>query len=329
MKRRWGFGAAAILTLALTGCSSSEGQTATKNTEVSQEETVTVSAEETKEATTQTISYLGKDYTVPAKVNSIIAASLEAMEDAAILGIKPAGVLQIGGEIPTYLATDLAGAELIGDKREPNPESILALQPDVIVGTSKWGEDVVEKMNKIQTMIPYSHISTNWKENLTVLAQLGGKATQAEKIIADYEAKVAEGQSLAAKQLADKEILIIRIRGGLMYVYPKDVYLNPVLYEDLGASVPEMITQTETQAEITLETLAEVNPDAIFLQFETSENAEAPKSLEELQSNPIFANLAAAKNGQVFVNSIEPLAQGGTAWSKVKFLDAAYDNLLQ
>ncbi|MDI7743177.1 ABC transporter substrate-binding protein [Lysinibacillus fusiformis] len=328
MKKRWGFGAAALLTLALAGCGSSGEEASTEKTGASQGETTTVSAEEKAEATTQTLSYLGQDYTVPANVENIVAASLEAMEDAAILGIKPTGVLQVGGAIPAYLADDLAGAELIGDKREPNAESILVLSPDVIVGTSKWPEEVAEKMNKIQTTIPYSHISTNWKENLMVLAQLGGKVDEAELIISDYEAKVADAQS-AKEQLADKEILIIRIRGGLMYIYPKDVYLNPVLYEDLGAPVPEIITQTEAQAEITLETLAEVNPDAIFLQFETSENADAPKSLEELQNNPIFASLAAAKNDQVFVNAIDPLAQGGTAWSKVKFLDAAYENLLQ
>ena len=328
MKKRWGFGAAALLTLALAGCSSGE-EASTEKTEASQEETTTVTAEEKAEATTQTISYLGQDYTVPAKVDSIVAASLESMEDAAILGIKPTGVLQVGGAIPTYLAEDLAGAELIGDKREPNAESILALGPDVIVGTSKWSEEVAGKMNKIQTTIPYSHISTNWKENLTVLAQLGGKEAEAKTILADYEAKVAEAQSLSKEKLEGKEIVIIRIRGGLMYIYPQDTYLNPVLYEDLGAPVPEVVAQAEAQAEITLETLAEVNPDAIFLQFETSENADAPKSLEELQSNPIFKNLTASQNDQVFVNTIEPLAQGGTAWSKVKFLDEAYKNLLK
>ncbi|HWL11605.1 MAG TPA: ABC transporter substrate-binding protein [Ureibacillus sp.] len=328
MKKRWGFGAAALLTIALAGCSSGE-EASTEKTEASQEDTTTVTAEEKAEATTQTISYLGQDYTVPAEVDSIVAASLESMEDAAILGIKPTGVLQVGGAIPTYLAEDLAGAELIGDKREPNAESILALGPDVIVGTSKWTEEVAGKMNKIQTTIPYSHISTNWKENLTVLAQLGGKEAEAKQIIADYEAKVAEAQSLSKEKLADKEIVIIRIRGGLMYIYSKDTYLNPVLYEDLGAPVPDVIAQAKAQAEITLETLAEVNPDAIFLQFETSENADAPKSLEELQSNPIFKNLTASQNDQVFVNTIEPLAQGGTAWSKVKFLDEAYESLLK
>ncbi len=67
----------------------------------------------------------------------------------------------------------------------------------------------------------------------------------------------------------------------------------------------------------------------IFLQFEDSENKDTPKALEELQKNPIFTSLKAAQNNQVFVNTIEPLAQGGTAWSKVKFLDAAAEKLFK
>lgn len=53
----------------------------------------------------QTITYLGEDYVVPSKVDHIAAASLESMEDAAILGIKPVGVLAIN-VLPTYLANE-------------------------------------------------------------------------------------------------------------------------------------------------------------------------------------------------------------------------------
>ncbi|MCH1627498.1 ABC transporter substrate-binding protein [Ferdinandcohnia quinoae] len=323
MKKRWIFGAAAFLTLALAGC----GETEEAKTPVKNTETEKASAE-VKEETTQTISYLGTDYTIPGQVDSIVTASLESMEDAAVLGIKPAGVLEIAGAIPAYLSDDLAGASLIGDKRSPNAEAILTLDPDVIVGTSKWGEDVMAEMNKIQTTLPYSHISTNWKDNLLALSQIAGKEDLAEKIISDYEAKAEEGKAQAKEQLADDNVLIIRVRGGLMYIYPSSVYLNPVLYEDLGAKVPEIIAKAEAQAEITMETLASVNPDAIFLQFEESENAEAPTALEDLQKDPIFSSLSAAKNERVFVNTIDPLAQGGTAWSKVKFLDAAIESLL-
>ncbi|MGN1385604.1 MAG: ABC transporter substrate-binding protein [Bacillus sp. (in: firmicutes)] len=325
MKKYWGFAAATVLSLALAGCGSTEETNKEEKVDVEEQ---TASETEAKNET-QTISYLGVDYTVPGEVKNIVAASLESMEDAAMLGIKPVGALEVAGALPTYLAKDLEGAALIGDKMEPNAEAILALDPDVILGTSKFSEDKMEKLNKIQTTIPYSHISTNWKENLLLLGQLSDKEADAEKIIADYEAKVAESQVKAAEQLKDKTILIIRVRAGLMNIYPAGVYLNPVLYEDLGVSVPEIVTKAEAQAELSLEALAEVNPDAIFLQFEASENPDAPKALEELQNNAIFQSLDAVKNDQLFVNALDPLAQGGTAWSKVKFLDVAVEKLLK
>ena len=51
------------------------------------------------------------------------------------------------------------------------------------------------------------------------------------------------------------------------------------------------------------------------------------QKVNELLENPIFKSIEAAKNDHVFVNAVDPLAQGGTAWSKVKFLDAAITNL--
>ncbi|MCR8853783.1 ABC transporter substrate-binding protein [Lysinibacillus fusiformis] len=317
--------APALLALSLAACVTDKAEESTSNN------TAETSATEsqTEQAKTQTITYLGEKYELPAEVINIVAASLESMEDAAMLGIKPVGVLEVGGKVPAYLASDFEGATLVGNKMEPNAEAILNLDPDVIVGTSKFPEETAEKLNKIQTMIPYSHISTNWKENLTVLAQLAGKEDDAKKIISDYEAKVADAQVKSKEQLADKEVLIIRVRGGVMYIYPAGVYLNPVLYEDLGAPVPEVITTAKAQAELSLETLAQVNPDAIFLQFEESENKDTPKALEELQKNPIFTSLKASQNNEIYVNAIDPLAQGGTAWSKVKFLDAAAEKLLK
>ncbi|MGE7986677.1 ABC transporter substrate-binding protein [Lysinibacillus fusiformis] len=318
--------APALLALSLAACGTDKAEESTSTNNTAE---TSATESQTEQAKTQTITYLGEKYELPAEVKNIVAASLESMEDAAMLGIKPVGVLEVGGKVPAYLASDFEGATLVGNKMEPNAEAILNLDPDVIVGTSKFPEETAEKLKKIQTMIPYSHISTNWKENLTVLAQLAGKEDDAKKIISDYEAKVADAQVKSKEQLADKEVLIIRVRGGVMYIYPAGVYLNPVLYEDLGAPVPEVVTTAKAQAELSLETLAQVNPDAIFLQFEESENKDTPKALEELQKNPIFTSLKASQNNEIYVNAIDPLAQGGTAWSKVKFLDAAAEKLLK
>ncbi|WP_322396196.1 ABC transporter substrate-binding protein, partial [Clostridium perfringens] len=129
------------------------------------------------------------------------------------------------------------------------------------------------KLNKIAVTLPYSHISAIWKDNLLALAEITGKVEEGNKIISGYEEKASKTKEKLSNEYKDKDVLVIRIRRGLMYVYPADVYLNPVLYNDLGLKVPEVVTQAKAQAELTLETLAEMNPDAIFLQFDDSENS--------------------------------------------------------
>lgn len=327
MKKYWSLGAAALLALTLAACGSGEEtkETGAETEAVDKNDNTAEKAAETEKV----ICYLGTDYTFPNPAENIVAASLEAMEDAAVLGVKPVGVLEVAGEIPEYLATELAGAALIGDKMKPNAEAILNLEPDVIIGTSKWNEDMMAQMNKMATTIPYSHISENWKDNLLAFGQLADKEAEAEKIIADYEEKAVDAKEKLGETVADKEILVIRVRAGVMNIYPAGVYLNPVLYEDLGLQAPEVLSGAKAQAELTLETLAEIDPDVIFMQYEASENANTPNVLEDLQANPIFKNLTANKNGEVYVNAINPLAQGGTAWSKTKFLDVAVEKLVK
>ena len=318
MKKYMTVGATILLALSLSACgTTSESSTKSKT-----------SASETQ-AKEITINYLGKDYTFPNPVENIVAASLESMEDAAILGIKPVGVLEVAGAVPDYLSKELDGAALIGDKFAPNAEAILALDPDAIIGTSKWSEDVTVQMNKMATTLPYSHISTHWKDNLLALGELAGKTEEAEKVIADYDTKAKEAKEKLGESAADKNAVIIRIRAGALSIYGADLYLNPVLYEDLGMKVPDLIANTDKQTEISKETLAEVNPDIIFLQFEESENTDAPTALDDLLADPIFSSLTATKNDEVFVNVVAPLAQGGTAWSKSKFLDAAVEKLVK
>lgn len=320
------------LSLMLAACNSDEEVKTTsaasemKTEDVAKDEKLAAEQSDAK----QSISYLGQSYEVPGQIDTIIAASLEAMEDAAVLGVKPAGVISTDGKsIPAYLEKNLAGAIVVGSKKEPNSEAMLALNPDVILGTSKWDEAQMQNYNKVATTFPYSHISTNWKDNLLLFGQLAGKEAEAEKALADYDQTLAETkEKIAASELKDKKVVIIRVRGGLV-VYPANVYLNPSLYEDFGLTPPTELASIEAQTEITYETLAEWNPDVILLQFATDENKETPELLNEILGNSIFKSTTAAQTENVFVNILDATAQGGTAWSKINFLKAFNEDVLK
>ena len=317
-------GILAILILALVGCGNTEDASADNDTSTDK-----AADEEASENETQTITYLGEDYIVPKVVDDIATASLESMEDAAILGIKPMASITVGGELPEYLADELAGAEDIGDKQQPSHETLLELKPDVIMGSSKFQPEVAENLEKVAPMFPVSHISTDWEENLNLMAKLTGKEAKAEEIITTYKDDVATIKEEIASNVENKKIVIVRIRTGNIFVYSADTYFNPVLYQDLGIAIPDEIEAVKAQEMITLENLAKLNPDYLFVQFDESENADNPKALEDLQSNPIFQSIQAAKDELVFVNSVDPMAQGGTAWSKTTFLETVKELLVK
>ncbi len=279
-------------------------------------------SEEASADTTKTITFLDKEYEIPSNSTKIVAASQEAMEDSAVLGVKPVGAVATGGEFPAFLGDSMSEAEEIGDKFQPSTEKLLQLKPDVILGTSKFQADVADSLNKVAPMIPISHISTHWKDNLLVLAEITNKTEEPEKYIADYEANVKETKTAVTEKLGDKEVLMFRVRNGSITIYPESVYFNPVLYTDLGLTVPEEVKAAKAQEQISLEKLAEMNPDYLFVQFEDSENQENKDALKDLESNAIWKNLNAVKDGHVYENVIDPMAAGGTAWSKTNFLAA-------
>jgi len=279
-------------------------------------------SEETSADTTKTITFLDKEYEIPSNSTKIVTASQEAMEDAAVLGVKPVGAVATGGEFPAFLGDSMSEAQEIGDKFQPSTEKLLQLKPDVILGTSKFQADVVESLNKVAPMIPISHISTHWKDNLLLLAEITNKTEEAEKYIADYEANVKETKTAVSGKIGDKEVLMFRVRNGSITIYPESVYFNPVLYTDLGLTVPEEVKAAKAQEQISLEKLAEMNPDYLFVQFEDSENQENKDALKDLESNAIWKSLNAVKDGHVYENVIDPMAAGGTAWSKTNFLAA-------
>ncbi|MGR6903855.1 ABC transporter substrate-binding protein [Lysinibacillus sp. BSL11] len=320
----------ALFTLILAACGEKKALEEESSTGTPKEEVTQTKEESTNENGTRTIEYLGESYEVPEKVERIVVTgAMEAMEDMVVLDVHPVGAIAIGGKFPELYASVTDKAESIGEKIKPNFEKILELNPDVILGSTKFPEEVQSKLEKIAPTILVSHISTNWESNLNLLAELTGKQADAEKILSTYKADIEAAKSTLTEKLQDQKVAAIRIRGGQAYVYPKEVFLNAVLYGELGLAVPDEVAKAKSQEAISVEQLADMNPDYLFVQFSTDENADAPNALEDFKKNPIIQNITAFKNDQVFVNVLDPLMEGGPAYSRIKFLEAIQQNLVK
>ncbi|MFP3420393.1 ABC transporter substrate-binding protein [Bacillus sp. SIMBA_154] len=276
------------------------------------------------ESTETKINYLDQTYKLKTPVKRIvIAGSLESMEDAKLLGIQPIGASTVGGTFPGLFKDITTKTEGIGEKTEPNLEKILKLKPDVILGSTKFPPVTIKKLDKVQTTIPVSHVSSDWESNLLLLGTLTGKSEEAKNIISNYQKDLKQAKETLKEKSNNKTAVILRIRQGDLYVYPEDVYFNSTLYGDLGFTAPSDIKKAKAQAMISMERLGELNPDYIFVQFSKEENSSNPNALKDLEQNKIWTSLKAVKNGHVNENVVDPMLQGGTALSKTTFLDKA------
>jgi len=284
--------------------------------------------DKSEESGQRQIEYLGETYTVPANAERIvITGAVEAMEDAVVLDVHPVGAISFGGEFPDRFAKIVDRAESIGEKREPNFEAILKLDPDVILGTTKFGAEIVEQMQKIAPYIGVSHIAENWEANIRLLGELTGREEQAEAAISQYHRDAEGAKAEYSTRLADSKVLAIRIREGEANIYPRTVFVNPILYSDLGLQVPAEVEGANAQEVISYERLVTINPDYLFIQFSEDENSDTQSALNDFMNDPVVKTLNAVKNGKVFVNAVDPLSEGGPALSRIEFLKAAKELL--
>lgn len=313
----------ALFMLVLTACGEKPNLSSSNSGETAQPK-----VENTEKSDTRTIEYLGEKYTVPQKVEKIvITGAMEAMEDAVVLDVHPVGAISEAGKFPEIFASITDKAESIGEKKQPNFEKILQLKPDVILGSTKFPKEVQEKLQKIAPTILVSHIATNWESNLKMMAELTGKQAKAEEILAKYKTDTQAVKVSLKEKLQGKKVAAILIRGGQPYIFAKDVSFNPVLYDEIGLQIPQQISMTKLIEAISVEQLAEMNPDYLFVQFSMNQNKDAENAIENLKKNPIIQNINAFKYDHVYVNVVDPLMEGGPVYSRIKFLESVQKHL--
>jgi iron complex transport system substrate-binding protein len=309
-----------LASLLLTGCTSPK-----------EKEVKSASSESSVEAvaTEEKITYLDQEYAVKIPTTNIITASVETMEDAAALNIQPLGAVTVGGEIPSYIAPSL-GKDVanVGDKFGPNVELVTTLTPDVILGSTKFDDDVTKNLEKIAPTINVSHVSENWKDNLKLLGTLSGKEEEADKLISDYETSLKETKE-AQPNIGDLKVVILRVRGGELCLYGENVYYNPMLYTDLGFKKPAEIDKVKGRETISVEQFSKINPDIVFVQFAKEENNGHENFIDNLKNDPIWQSMAAAKNDKVYYDIVDGGYQGGTYLSKKVMLDALNKDVLK
>ena len=259
---------------------------------------------------TVTITDVKGEVEIPAEPQRIVDLSGNS-DILSILGYKVVGTANSDAydytKFPSYLEETLKGAEILGYSMQDtmDVEAVMNLNPDLIV-ISTVQEKMYDQLNEIAPTVMIQLEALNWKEDVKAVGKVFGKEDAANKWLADYEAKAKEaGDKIKSEYGEDTTYLSFLASGGQFFVFDGAGF-GSVLYDDMGLAKPEgMPEQSDISLPVvTYEGLASIKADYIFA-IATAED------LAQLESNAIWNNIPAVKEGKVVILEASPYFNQG------------------
>jgi len=239
-----------------------------------------VPATETQAAETRLITHAMGETAAPVNPQRVVVLDTGELDNALALGVTPVGApLSDARQYQEYLADQLDGVSDIGTISEPNLELILALKPDLILGSKQRYEAIYEQLSAIAPTVLTESLRVPWQANFRLHAAALGKTSEAEQLLAGYADQVSALQAGLGDLLDTVTISVIRFRPGQVRLYLKNSYIGYIL-QDIGLQRPPAQDKDEFSSEITLEFIADTDADYIFITGYATDDSDMATFLE-------------------------------------------------
>ena len=286
-----------LLLAVLTSACGTTDTAATNQLEVNQTQNLESADAITKEDNadaTRVVPTVNGDITIPVNPKQIVAE--EYLGSLIALDMIPVGAP--GLTLENYYFKDaLTGVEDTGTYGQVSAEKIITLDPDLIISGNA---DSYNQLSKIAPtiIIPYGTLK-NAHEELTYFGELLGKEKEAKTWLEDYDQQIATAKAKVDKSIPeDSTFSIFEVSDKSIWTYGDNFGRGgQPIFQALGRKPPQAIADEimEKQwAELSAELLEKYAGDYLVV---TANNI----TLEDLKADPIWSNLPAIKNDQVYV----------------------------
>nr|WP_208796385.1 Fe(3+) dicitrate ABC transporter substrate-binding protein [Exiguobacterium acetylicum] len=266
-------------------------------------------AEQSNEKT-RTITHEAGKTKVPEKPKKVVALEFSFVDALDELGITPVGIAQENKtDVSGLLGKDIEFTE-VGTRQQPNLEVISSLQPDLIIGDFNRHKGIYKQLQEIAPTIILKSRNATYEENIDsfkTIAEAVGKTKQMDDRLALHEERLRAAKKKVDPK-DDRKVMVGVFRADSLTSHGETSFDGELL-EKIG--IENAVTKTaEPTVTITLEQMVKWDPDVIFM-------AEAdPKLLKEWKDNPLWNQITAVKNGEVYEVNRD-------LWTRYRGLDAA------
>jgi iron complex transport system substrate-binding protein len=262
---------------------------------------------------------------VPMEPKRVVVLDTDKLDTMVSLGLAPVGAAQAteSQAWPKYLGSALAATKAVGTLQQPNIEAIMALKPDLILGTKFRQAAFYDKLSKIAPTVFTEKVGVTWKQNFLLDAEALGKKEQATGLLSAYETRAKQ----VGAKYAKLKVSIVRFMPTEIRMYGPESF-SGIVVGDAGIPRPEaqqLATQQDKRfGKLSQENIAQADADAVFY---TAYGQAAAKSQASVTGGPLWKNLGAVKSGnahsvddEVWMLGIGVTAAGGILDDLDKYL---------
>lgn len=244
----------------------------------------------------RTISHAWGTTVLKQKPQRIVALDLPFFDALTALGQPVVGYAGTTEKtLPAYLADEVKTLgpepEFVGERKQPNLEVILALQPDLILASPDRHSLIRGQLEQIAPVIALTDASlTDIKAITETLAQATGREVQAEAV----KERLDEAMDSARESLTvSPKVLVSGSFEDEFSTWTKSSFIGTLL-EGVGAryifdGAPTPSEGKGEVAKLTVESLSELNPEYLFIYGDPS----------RWREHPIYSKLQAYQNGRI------------------------------
>lgn len=236
---------------------------------------------------------------VPDNPQRIVVLTNEGTEALLAIGVTPVGAVKswLGEPWYDHIAADMVEVKVLGEESAVNLEVLVALEPDVILGTKQRHEAIYEQLSAIAPTVISERLRGDWKINMALYTDAIGKGAEGQAALDAFDARVAAMSEALAPSL-DEEISIARFMAAQTRIMFKDSF-SGILLSQLGFHRPASQDKDEFAEEITKERIPEFEGDRlVYFTYETG-NGEGDSQAVDWLADPLWQNLEVVKAGKV------------------------------
>lgn len=250
-------------------------------------------------ATQRTVAHAMGTTAVPSHPQRVVVLTNEATDMVLALGLTPVGAVKSWSGEPyyDYIAKEMSNVPIVGDEMQPSLEQIAALQPDLIIGSQVRQGQIYESLSAIAPTVFSETIGEPWQDNLRLYGKALNRETEAEKLLTDWDARVAS----LRQQFADRDLQVslVRFLPGNARLYLKDSFPGQIVQE-VGLQRPPAQSEAGFAQEVSLEQIPQMNGDVLFYFTDVSYDGgqSASDIAQSWLNHPLWQQLDVVQQGK-------------------------------